>query len=122
MAALTSFPPKLSEVQSILNMPEDMFENTARGAGVEVPPGPNKMLVNMMSSFERMFGEASPMRFPIPTQFPMPFAGVKRGGRVTSTVTTTELATVTTELATPKTEIEAPPTTKPEEEEKFELL
>jgi hypothetical protein len=102
VSALATFPPKLSEVQSLFNMPEDMFENMARSAGVEVPPGPNKMLVSMMSSFEEMFAGGG-----APAFLPLPFT--RSGGRTESvsyvTPSTSELTAVNrteTEVARPR--------------------
>jgi hypothetical protein len=103
MAAFTSFPPKLSEVQSLFSMPEDMFENTARSAGLEVPPGPNKMITSMMSSFEEMFAGGG-----APAFLPLPFT--RSGGRTESvsyvTPSTSELTAVnrteTEEVARPR--------------------
>jgi hypothetical protein len=101
MAAFTSFPPKLSEVQSLFNMPEDMFESMARSAGLEVPPGPNKMIASMMSSFEEMFaGGGAPAFLP-----PVPFTRSKGRTESVSSVTpsTSELTAVNrTEVARPR--------------------
>jgi hypothetical protein len=76
MASLTAFPPKLSAAQSVFSFPEEMFESTVKSMGMEVPPGPNKMLVSMMQSFEEMFGGGpggSSLLTSIP--FPLPFVG-----------------------------------------------
>jgi hypothetical protein len=102
MAAFTSFPPKLSEVQSLFNMPEDMFESMARSAGLEVPPGPNKMIASMMSSFEEMFAGGG-----APAFLPVPFTRSRgKTERVRSvTPSTSELNVVSrteTEVARPK--------------------
>jgi hypothetical protein len=52
-SALASFPPKLSVLVKPLTVPEDLFESTIRSAaGVELPAGPHKMLVELMQSFE----------------------------------------------------------------------
>jgi hypothetical protein len=76
MASLTAFPPKLSKAQSVFSFPEDMFESTVKSMGMEVPPGPNKMLVSMMQSFEEMFGgESSGSSLLTSIPFPLPFAG-----------------------------------------------
>jgi hypothetical protein len=61
VAALMSFPPKLSVLVKPLTVPEDLFESTAKSAGVELPPGPHKMLVSLMSSFEEMTPTALPL-------------------------------------------------------------
>lgn len=51
--ALAAFPPKLSILMKPLTLPEDLFETTVRQAmGFEMPPGPSKMLVTFMESFE----------------------------------------------------------------------
>jgi len=51
--ALASFPPKLSVLAKPLAFPEDVFEGLAKSAtGMELPPGPTKMLVSLMESFE----------------------------------------------------------------------
>ncbi|PCN50338.1 hypothetical protein B6U99_05030 [Candidatus Geothermarchaeota archaeon ex4572_27] len=53
VSALASFPPKLSVLHKPLTVPEDMFEGAVREAtGIELPPGPNKMLLGVMESIE----------------------------------------------------------------------
>jgi len=100
IAALTAFPPKLSEVQSVFNLPEDMFESMVRSMGIEVPPGPNKMAVSMMSGFEEMLSGLAPASFP----FPAPFAkSAKRE------LATEIKLTVPNELTAPRTEVEIVP-------------
>jgi len=51
-AALTAFPPKLSILVKPLSLPEEIFESSIKTTGVEIPPGPTKMLVSFMESFE----------------------------------------------------------------------
>lgn len=52
-SALATFPPKLSVMQKVLSAPEILFENAVKSAtGFELPPGPNKILVSLMESFE----------------------------------------------------------------------
>jgi len=50
--ALAAFPPKLSVLAKPLATPEDLFESTVKATGVELPPGPAKMLVGFMESLE----------------------------------------------------------------------
>lgn len=53
VGALASFPPKLSVLAKPLTVPEDMFESMVRQAtGAEIPPGPAKVAVQFMESFE----------------------------------------------------------------------
>jgi hypothetical protein len=53
VAALASFPPKLSVLQSIPAAPEALFESMVKSAtGVELPPGPNRMLQTFMAGVE----------------------------------------------------------------------
>jgi len=53
ISALVAFPPKFSVLVKPMTIPEDLFENTIKSAtGVEVPPGPNKMLASLMAGFE----------------------------------------------------------------------
>lgn len=70
VAALMSFPPKLSVLVKPLAIPEDLFESTAKSAGVELPPGPHKMLISLMSSLEEM----TPTVLPAPPGLPAPAA------------------------------------------------
>jgi hypothetical protein len=52
-AALTAFPPRLSVAQSVFSVPEDMFEKAVESmTKTSPPPGPNKVLVSLMKSFE----------------------------------------------------------------------
>jgi len=53
VGALASFPPKLSVLAKPFTIPEDFFEGLAKSAtGMELPPGPTKMLKTLMESFE----------------------------------------------------------------------
>jgi len=53
MAALVAIPPRLSALQTIPATPEIMFENMVKEqTGVEIPPGPNRLLVNIMKGIE----------------------------------------------------------------------
>jgi hypothetical protein len=53
LSAVMSFPPKISAVQSLFSIPEEMFESTVKSmTKMEIPPGPNKMLVSFMKGFE----------------------------------------------------------------------
>jgi hypothetical protein len=61
VAALASFPPKLSVLVKALTVPEDLFESTVRSAtGVEVPAGPHKVLAELMRSFETSLPATAP--------------------------------------------------------------
>jgi hypothetical protein len=116
MASLTAFPPKLSKAQSVFSFPEDMFESTVKSMGVEVPPGPNKMIVSMMQSFEEMLGggpSGSSLLASIP--FPLPFAGAGKTEKKTS-----EKSEILEREVTPRTveKEELPPVTK----SKFEVV
>jgi len=65
--ALASFPPKLSVLAKPLAFPEEFFENSVKTAtGVEIPPGPTKILVSFMESFEA----GAPALPALPTQAP----------------------------------------------------
>jgi len=44
--------PKISTFTQILAMPEIQFENMAKSAGVELPPGPQSTLLKLQSSIE----------------------------------------------------------------------
>jgi hypothetical protein len=73
VAALTSFPPKLSVLVKPLAVPEDLFESTAKSAGVELPPGPYKVLISMMLSFEEAMPATLPAALPqLPPGLPAP--------------------------------------------------
>ena len=53
VSALASIPPRLSVLARIPAVPEDVFESAVKSAtGVELPPGPNKVLAEMMERFE----------------------------------------------------------------------
>ena len=93
MGALASFPPKLSVLMKPLAAPEEIFESTIRTAGVEIPPGPVKLLTSFMESFE----EAAPPSIP---GLPSPAPG-------TQTTPSTPPATQTkTQTRTGKTDVE----------------
>jgi len=62
--ALASFPPKLSALTEILATPEEMFEQQASVAGVQVPPGPVKMAVQFMQGVESMIPTGVPFGAP----------------------------------------------------------
>jgi len=113
MASLTAFPPKLSKAQTVFSFPEDMFESTVKSMGMEVPPGPNKMLISMMQSFEEMLGggpSGSSLLASLP--FPLPFVGkAEKKTREESEVTEREVTPRTIEKE------ELPPVTK----SKFEI-
>jgi len=113
MASLTAFPPKLSKAQTVFSFPEDMFESTVKSMGMEVPPGPNKMLISMMQSFEEMLGggpSGSSLLASLP--FPLPFTGkTEKKTREELEVTEREITPRTTEKE------ELPPVTK----SKFEI-
>jgi hypothetical protein len=85
VAALMSFPPKLSVLVKPLAVPEDLFESAVRSAGVELPPGPNKLLISLMSSLEEAMPATLPTALPqllppapAPTTVPAE-AAVKQG-------------------------------------------
>ncbi|RLE62836.1 MAG: hypothetical protein DRJ47_10110 [Thermoprotei archaeon] len=53
VGALTRIPPKLSIFVKPFTIPEEMVESSIKTAtGVEIPPGPTKMLVSFMEAFE----------------------------------------------------------------------
>jgi hypothetical protein len=115
MASLTAFPPKLSKAQSLFSFPEEMFESTVKSMGMEVPPGPNKMIISMMQSFEEMLGgETSGSSLLTSIPFPLPFAGK------TETKKTKEEQEVMRSEVTPRTaeKEELPPISK----SKFEVV
>jgi hypothetical protein len=70
ISALMAFPPKLSVLFKPLTIPEDFAESTAKSAGVELPPGPTKMLVSLMSSFEGAMPATLPTLPGLPTPTP----------------------------------------------------
>jgi hypothetical protein len=66
VAALASFPPKLSVLVKPFTIPEEMFENAVKSAtGVEPPPGPSKTVKMFMESFEVSMPAAAPS-LPLP--------------------------------------------------------
>jgi hypothetical protein len=69
VAALTTFPPRLSILVKPLALPEEMFETSVKNVtGVEVPPGPTKMTLSIMTSFEEVLPATLPkLTLPIPT-------------------------------------------------------
>ena len=116
MASLTAFPPKLSKAQRVFNFPEDMFESMVKSMGVEVPFGPNKMLVNMMQSFEEMLGgETSGSSLLASIPFPLPFAGKTETKKKTKEEQEVLKSEVTPRIAEKE---EVPPVTK----SKFEIV
>jgi hypothetical protein len=66
-SALMAFPPKLSVLFKPLTIPEDFVESTAKSAGIELPPGPHKMLITLMSSLEGAMPAALPQLPGLPT-------------------------------------------------------
>jgi hypothetical protein len=51
--AFAAFPPKLSAIQEVLAEPERIFEEqVAATTGVSLPPGPNRMLLQLMQTIE----------------------------------------------------------------------
>jgi len=66
--------PKLSSVLQNLRMPEKQLEQMIEGAGVTLPPGPAKMLVQQAESFEETGGPGGSPEFPFPTgeEFSLP--------------------------------------------------
>jgi hypothetical protein len=73
--ALASFPPKLSVLQKFAAFPEFTFESQVKSVtGAEPPPGPNRMLLQFMESFEASMAGATP-----PAGLPFPFPGVGYG-------------------------------------------
>jgi len=60
--ALATFPPKLSAIQEVLATPEKVFEEqVATTTGVSLPPGPNRMLLQLMQTVEAgLLGFAPP--------------------------------------------------------------
>ena len=83
VGALTSFPPRLSILTKPFTAPEDFFEQQMKNVtGSEIPAGPVKMLLSLMSSFEVSI-PAPTMRIPSlpglpsPTPSPAPTTEVK---------------------------------------------
>ena len=59
--ALAAFPPKLSAIQEVLATPEKVFEEqVAATTGVSLPPGPNRMLLQLMQAVEAGFPSFAP--------------------------------------------------------------
>jgi hypothetical protein len=80
--ALASFPPKLSVLQRFAAFPEFVFESQVKSVtGTELPPGPNRVLLQFMESFEASMAGATP---PAGLPFPFPRAGGGGGGQATS--------------------------------------
>jgi hypothetical protein len=79
--ALATFPPKLSVLQKFTAFPEFMFESQVKSVtGAELPPGPNRMLLQFMESFETsMAGVTPPAGLPF-----FPRAGGGGGAQATS--------------------------------------
>lgn len=74
--ALTTFPPKLSVLFKPLTMPEDVIESTIKSAGIELPPGPSKMLMSFIEGIESSLPTTAPFTlpgFPTPTPTPTEF-------------------------------------------------
>jgi hypothetical protein len=71
-SALMAFPPKLSVLFKPLTIPEDFAESTAKSAGIELPPGPHKTLITLMSSLEGAMPAALPTALPQLPGLPAP--------------------------------------------------
>ena len=55
VGALAAFPPRLSVLQRVPALPEAMFERMVyEQTKVSVPPGPNRLALMAMESFESM--------------------------------------------------------------------
>jgi hypothetical protein len=88
--ALATFPPKLSVLQRFVAFPEFTFESQVKSVtGVELPPGPNRVLLQFMESFEASMAGVTP-----PAGLPFPFPRAGGGGAQAVGETTTE-ATLT---------------------------
>jgi len=71
VSALTAFPPKLSVLQSIMAYPEFVFEESFKAStGVTLIPGPNRMLLSLMESFEASMPATMPTLIPPATAKP----------------------------------------------------
>lgn len=80
--ALATFPPKLSVLQRFATFPELTFESQVKSVtGVELPPGPNRVLLQFMESFEASMTGATP-----PAGLPFPFPRAGGGGAQTTSV------------------------------------
>jgi hypothetical protein len=84
-SALMAFPPKLSVLVKPLTVPEDLFESTVKSAGIEVPPGPHKMLITLMSSLEGSMPAALPTALPPLPGLPTPSAAPQAGAPAETT-------------------------------------
>jgi len=90
--ALATFPPKLSVLQRFAAFPEFVFESQVKSVtGAELPPGPNRVLLQFMESFEASMAGVTP---PAGAGLPFPFPRAGGGGAQAVGETTTE-ATLT---------------------------
>jgi len=83
--ALATFPPKLSVLQRFATFPELTFESQVKSVtGVELPPGPNRVLLQFMESFEASMAGVTPPAGLQGLPFPVPRATGGGGGSTTS--------------------------------------